>query len=35
MNASTVSVVGTINNETFEVGFVYMVSVKVVANPLK
>lgn len=33
MNASTVSAVGTINNDTFEVGFVYMVSVKVVAKP--
>ncbi len=33
MNASTISAVGTINNDTFEVGFVYMVSVKVVAKP--
>jgi hypothetical protein len=35
MNASTISAVGTIDNETYEVGFVYIVSVKVVANPLK
>lgn len=33
MHASTVSAVGTINNDTFEVGFVVMVSVKVVAKP--
>lgn len=33
MNPATVSAVGTINNETFEVGFVYVVSVKVVAKP--
>lgn len=33
MNASTVSAVGTINNDTFEVGFIYVVSVKVVAKP--
>lgn len=34
MNACTVSAVGTINNETFEVGFTYIISVKVVASPL-
>lgn len=33
MNPSTVNAVGTINNDTFEVGFLLMVSVKVVANP--
>jgi len=33
MNASTVRAVGTINNDPYEVGFLVMVSVKVVAKP--
>lgn len=33
MNASTVEAVGTINQENFEVGFKYVVAVKVVAKP--
>lgn len=33
MHASTLNVTGTINNDTFEVGFVHIIDVKVVANP--
>lgn len=33
MNASTIDAVGTINQENFEVGFKYVVAVKVVAKP--
>jgi len=33
MHLATINATGTINNDPFEVGFIYIVSVKVVANP--